>query len=147
MFTRYTPKNAIPNVFYLKDSGTGKDWYEIQKSINRDTLKIAVDKENNIRFSFYDPSSVFPEDCTIFEPEKFPDNFISAPHNWTYSEGNFSPIVNSEAYKVRSETKILEELKSEYRDLKLRADLGISSEEDVSRIEVIRKRLLEKMKI
>jgi hypothetical protein len=145
MFIRYTPENAITNVFYLKDTSTGEDWYNYQKNLDTTTLKIAVNEDtNDIDFSFYDASTIFPVNCNIFHITDIPDGFIDYPYSWKYINGEFVHPTDTEWYKEKIEANLVKSLKIEYTELKLQNDLGVISSTDKIRFGEVVKILSEK---
>lgn len=146
MFIRYTPEDAMPNVFYLKDSKTGEDWYDVLKTYDQNVLKIAVHCETkDIIYSFYDGSCIFPDNCDIIVPKKVPDDFISSPYGWKYVKSKFIHITSTEEYKKNVLEREIKALTEEYNTLKLKADLEIINNVEQKRLSEIHKQLVEKM--
>lgn len=145
MFVRYIPENPLTNVFYLKDDITGVDWYEYQRTLDNNSFKIAVDEiTNDIVFSFYDPSAVFPVNCNIFTINNAPDEFINYPYSWKYINSQFVHPTTTDWYKEHCEKKLLTSLKTEYNELKLQNELGVISSDDKLRLDEVVKILSEK---
>lgn len=144
MFKPYNPENSIPNVFYIKDDETGIDWYDFLTTLDSDNIKIAVDGQNIVRFAFTDPDSVFPVNCNVIIPENIPSEFIENPMGWTYIDGKFIHIQDTEFYKDKVEKRELDALKDEYRELRLQSDLGIISNESLIRMKKVNDILVKK---
>jgi len=146
MFKLYSPDNPLPNVFYIRDDVTGVDWYEFQKTLDQDNVKIAVDATNVVRFAFTDPTSVFPKDCDVYSPSFIPPEFMESFIGWMYVDGEFIHVENTDFYKEKKDSREFDELKNEYRELRLQSDLGIISKEDLHRMKVLNDLLVEKYK-
>lgn len=144
MFKTYSPEQKLASVLYLKDTATGIDWYEYRKTLDNNSVKIAVDENCFVRYSFVDPYEIFPVDCSIITLEDLPSEFNENPYGWYYIDGEFKHVTETEYYKNKMEIRELEQLKDEYRELRLQSDLGIITTDKLVRLSELHTILVEK---
>ncbi|CAI1722974.1 Bacteriophage tail assembly protein [Serratia proteamaculans] len=95
------------NILFIKDENEN-DWYEVQKSFNKDTLKIAFDQNGFIYSASYDASSLWPINAFIAEvvADDIPDTF-SIPIkglDWQFNGEKIVPrIYTTEQLKIQAQ--------------------------------------------
>lgn len=88
-FKRYSPElpeekeieDGINAIFLI--SINGEDWYRIQSSFSRDTVKIMYDEEMIIRAITKDVTLLYPEGCSVVELESISDN-VTIDGSWQF---------------------------------------------------------------
>ncbi|MFS7184074.1 tail fiber assembly protein [Serratia proteamaculans] len=116
-FSIYEPEKDTPeevlarssNISFIKDENEN-DWYEVQKTFNRNTLKVVFDKRGIIYSSSYDASSLWPINAFIAEvlADNIPDTFTTPIKglDWQFNGEKIVPrIYTSEQLKIQAQNE------------------------------------------
>ncbi|END2163767.1 TPA: tail fiber assembly protein [Escherichia coli] len=90
-FTSYTPgedKRELidAGVLFLQDEN-GNDWYECQKQLSENTVKVVYDSNNIIVSISNDVSTLWPVEASVAETESLPDG-VDINGNWIFDGQN-----------------------------------------------------------
>lgn len=151
-FKKYTPSEGQEELLELGvgflQSEDGTDWYESQKSFAKETLKVGYDPETKvIKTVSYDVSSLFPNDMSVGEVEKFPKRFnLSGPYDeFIFNEEK--SIISTRVYSLE-ETKakvdykksnLISDVMQLINPLQFAVDLEMATEEESTRLKALQK--------
>lgn len=142
----YQPENPKfgLGVSYLQDD-EGNDWYESQKLFKSDTLKIATDNDGNIVSIERDVSMLTPMGLNVTEiaPENVPAD-LQNDGTWMLNANDEivkRALSGSEAVRAVEAEKehLLSEVATSITRLSYAVDLGMATDEEKQRYDVLRR--------
>lgn len=119
-----------------------KDWYDLQKTFARHTLKVAYDENGIILQAGYDPSALWPVDASVVEipTEQIPKTFKLPLRgtDWQYNGKRLVPRVYSEEEQrilaERQKKLLMEEAETILSPLERAVRLGMATEDEIKRL-------------
>ncbi|HHT0302148.1 TPA: tail fiber assembly protein [Raoultella planticola] len=110
-------------VFFTDESG--HDWYDIQKTLSPETLKIMFDSSGRIVAASFDASMLSPDGMSVAEitPENIPETFFTRGTQWQFDGKGIVP------YQLSAD-ELREEAEEQKRALMARAATAIAPLED-----------------
>ncbi|GEH40416.1 phage tail fiber assembly protein [Escherichia coli O145:H28] len=123
--------------FFTED---GKNWYEEQKNFQDDTIKIAYDKDNIIRYVEKDVTAIRPDGLSVVEvPDITANRRADISGNWMFKDGAvIKRIYTAEELQQQVENqkaRLLADAESVIQLLERAVRLNMATDEDHSRLE------------
>lgn len=123
--------------FFSED---GKNWYEEQKYFTDDTIKIAYDKDNIIRYVKKDVTAIRPDGLSVVEvPDITANRRADISGNWMFKDGTvIKRIYTAEELQQQAENRkarLLADAESVILPLERAVRLNMATDEERSRLE------------
>ncbi|ARV51709.1 tail fiber assembly protein [Escherichia coli] len=123
--------------FFTED---GKNWYEEQKYFADDTIKIAYDKDNIIRYVEKDVTAIRPDGLSVVEVADITANRrADISGNWMFKDGKvIKRIYTAEELQQQAEirkARLLADAESVILPLERAVRLNMATDEERSRLE------------
>ncbi|EFA7269129.1 tail fiber assembly protein [Escherichia coli] len=123
--------------FFSED---GKNWYEEQKYFADDTIKIAYDKDNIIRYVEKDVTAIRPDGLSVVEvPDITANRRADISGNWMFKDGAVvKRIYTADEQQQQAESQkaaLLSEAENVIQPLERAVRLNMATDEERARLE------------